>query len=91
LTFLDFISQNLISLIALIASIVAIIIARQGIGNRARATAIRKVEGEIIRLEAEIAKLQQGLNRCIRERIELKEEVQALKRKFNNGDQANSN
>lgn len=72
------------SIIAISISIVAFITVRRGISSRARADALDTVKGEIqelnIKLEAEVGKLQEGLDRCIKERIGFKEEITSLKK-----------
>lgn len=82
MTWLDFLAQNLIALIALVVSIASVIYTGRGISDRARAAAIRKGEGQMSKLEAEIKKLQEGFSRCIKERIGLKEEIQVLRREL---------
>lgn len=79
MTWLDFLSQNLIALIALLVSVVATVSAQRGITSRVNAVALRTVEGQTAKLEAEIAKLQQGLDRCIKERVSFKGEIMAVK------------
>ena len=65
---------------ALLISIAAFASTQLGISNRARASAIRKVEQDVIGLEAENAKLHKLLNRALMERIGLKEQVMMLKK-----------
>lgn len=83
MTWLDFLNQNLIALLALLVSIVSAIYTSRGITDRARRAALRNVEGEITelnrKLEEEVHKLQAGLDACIKERIGLKGEIQLLK------------
>jgi chromosome segregation ATPase len=80
---LDFVSQNFIGLIALIVSLTAAAISRREISSRAKAEAIGQAKEEIVqlnaRLEEEVTKLQAGLDRCIKDRVGLKEEIMSLK------------
>lgn len=81
---MTWISENIMSIIAVTISIVAFITVRRGISSRARADALDAVKGEIqelnIRLGAEVKKLQDGLDRCIKERVVFKEEITTLKK-----------
>ncbi len=58
--------------------------AQRGVSKRARAEAFQHVEGKTkqhnIKLEEEVRKLQEGLDRCIKERISLKGRIVALER-----------
>lgn len=81
---MTWIYENLMSIIAVTISIVAFIGTQRGISSRARADALDSVKGEIqelnTKLEAEVKKLQEGLDRCIKERVKFKEEITALKK-----------
>lgn len=83
MTWLDFLSQNLVAFIALIVSIVSAIYTSRGVSDRARAAARRAVDEEVSqlnrKLEREVSKLQEGLDKCIKDRIGLKGEMQILK------------
>lgn len=76
--------ENLMSIFALTIAIVAFISTQRGLSQRARADAVRQVEGKIVqlneKLEAEVVKLQEGLDRCIKERVKFKEDISSLKK-----------
>lgn len=83
---IEYIYQNIIGFIALIISIAIFISTQRRLSSRARADALGKVEKKItelnIRLEAEVAKLEDGLDRCIKERITFKQEITTLKKQL---------
>lgn len=65
-------------------SIAVFIITQRNISKQVRADALKQVKGEIVllneKLEVEILKLQNGLDRCIKERVVFKEEITMLKK-----------
>jgi uncharacterized protein YydD (DUF2326 family) len=80
---LEFLTQNLIAIIALSISVATFFIARRGMSYRAK-EGISRVEREIqelnIKLEAKVQRLNEGLDRCIKERIGFKDEIQLLRK-----------
>lgn len=80
---MTWIYENLIALIAMTFSIAAFIITQRNISKRVRADALKQIKGEMVlmneKLEAEIGKLEKGLESCIRERVKFKEEIMSLK------------
>lgn len=80
--FVTWIYQNSIDFIALIISIIAFISIRRGISSRAKAEALKEVEGELselnVTLETEVKKLQKGLDDCVKERIGSKEKFASI-------------
>ena len=80
---MEYITQNIIALIALAISVLTFLAGWwNSKGRQDRIIAIHRVESEIAQLETEIKKLQTGLDRCIKERIELKEEISKLKKEL---------
>lgn len=81
---MTWISENLIALIAMSISIAVFILTQRNISKQVRADALKQVRSEITllneRLEAEIGKLQDGLDRCIKERVTFKGEIIGLKK-----------
>ena len=74
---MEYINQNLIAVAALAISVLTYFGARRSTGKYAT---IHSVNMQIAKLEAEVKKLQDGLDRCIKERIAFKEEISALKK-----------